>query len=153
MLLFSLVFVGATIILALAIYAGWLLAKLQRQNQLQKQQMQAALTQRNTKIVESVDIIALATLQQQCELSEAAIRLYMIMDHLQGEMRVEFPTRFPALFALYDVVKDMPRGQARKGIAKQERMQLDLIRMKEEARLEPQIFSELEDILRFTGAR
>lgn len=144
---------GGVIILGLSLYAGMLLAKLKRQNELQAKMMQEALDKRNAKIVESVDVIAAATLQEQCDLSEAAIRLFMIMDHLQGEMRIDFPTRYPALFELYEAVKDTPRGEARKALAKKERMRFDLQRMKDEARLEQAIRVELEEILVFTGAR
>lgn len=144
---------GGAIILGLAVYAGWLLAKLRQQTKMQEKAMKAAIEQRNRKIIESVDVIAMATLQQQCDLSEAAIRLYMIMDHLQGEKRVEFPTRFPALYELYDVVKDMPRGDARKQIEKRDRMRFDMERMKAESRLQQAIHTELEEILAFTGAK
>ncbi|MBE1277023.1 DUF2489 domain-containing protein [Enterovibrio baiacu] len=144
---------GGVIILGLASYAGWLLSKLRRQTRFQAAQQKAAITQRNNKIIESVDVIAMATLQEQCDLSEAAIRLFMIMDHLQGEKRVDYPTRFPALYELYDVVKDMPRGDARKAIPKKERMRHDLERMKAETRLQDAIKIELEEILAFTGAK
>ncbi|WP_281545931.1 DUF2489 domain-containing protein [Grimontia sp. SpTr1] len=147
------VVLGGAIILGLAVYAGWLLSKLRHQTKMQEKAMNAAIKQRNEKIIESVDVIAMATLQEQCDLSEAAIRLYMIMDHLQGEKRVEFPERFPALYELYDVVKDMPRGDARKKIEKRERMRHDMERMKAEARLQQAIHTELEEILAFTGAK
>ena len=145
--------VGIAIILALASYAGWLLSKLYKQNQQRQQLMQAAIVKRNSKIVESVNIIALAALQKQCDLSEAAIRLYMIMDQLQGSMQLAFPTRFPALFELYQVVENMPRGEARKKMAKHDRMKADFARMDAEARLEAAILPELEEILIFTGAK
>ncbi|SIO24004.1 DUF2489 domain-containing protein [Salinivibrio sp. ES.052] len=144
---------GALIILALSVYAGILLAKLKRQSTLQAQQKEAAITKRNDKIVESVDVIAFAALKDQCDLSEAAIRLYMIMDHLQGEQRVEFDSRYPALFELYEAVKDTPRGDARKTLKKKERMRLDLERAKHEARLEEAIKAEFAEILAFTGGR
>nr|WP_255555703.1 DUF2489 domain-containing protein [Enterovibrio paralichthyis] len=144
---------GGAIILGLAGYAGWLLAKLRQQTKMQEKAMNEAIKQRNLKIIESVDVIAMATLQEQCDLSEAAIRLYMIMDHLQGDKRVDFPTRFPALYELYDVVKDMPRGDARKQIEKRDRMRFDMERMKAESRLQQAIHTELEEILAFTGAK
>lgn len=149
----SIVALGCAIILALAIYAGWLLAKLHHQTKTQKMAMQDAIEQRNVKIIESVDVIALATLQEQCDLSEAAIRLYMIMTHLQGDKEINFSERFPALYELFDTVKDMPRGCARKKLPKPERMRHDMERIKAESRLEQTINNELETILIFTGAR
>ncbi|NUY57059.1 coproporphyrinogen III oxidase [Salinivibrio sp. MA351] len=144
---------GALIILALSVYAGTLLARLKRQTALQAEMEEAAIKKRNDKIIESVDVIAFAALKDQCDLSEAAIRLYMIMDHLQGEKRVEFDSRYPALFELYEAVKDTPRGDARKTLKKNERMRLDFDRAKHEARLEQAIKAELAEILAFTGGR
>ncbi|RXJ72645.1 coproporphyrinogen III oxidase [Veronia nyctiphanis] len=149
----TLILAGGGIILSLSVYAGWLLSKVRLQKQQQQALMEQAITKRNDKIIESVDVIAMATLQEQCDLSEAAIRLYMIMDHLQGEKRIEFPTQYPALYELYDVVKDMPRGDARKSLQKRERMRFDLTRMKAESRLQVAIHTELEEILAFTGAK
>ncbi len=140
-------------VLALAGYALHLLRALRRQTQQQQAQHQAAITQRNDKIIESVDVIALAALQGQCDLSEAAIRLFMIMVHLQGDKQVDFASSFPATYELYQVVKDMPRGEERKKIAKKARMQGDLTRLKAEAKLQQAIHAELEEILAFTGAR
>ncbi len=150
---FSAALIGGVIILALAIYAGWLLAKLNHQTRQRKAFMEKAIQKRNLKIIESIDIIAFAALEQQCDLSEAAIRLYMIMGALQGDKEIDFSHRFPALFELYDLIKDMPRGDERKQVEKKERMQLDLIRVKAEARLVESINRELKDILSFTGAK
>ena len=61
--------------------------------------------------------------------------------------------RFPALFALYDTVKDMPRGDARSQLAKKERMRLDYVRVQAEAQWAEQIEQELQNILTFTGAK
>lgn len=144
---------GAAIIFVLASYAGWLLSKLHHQTKLQQKLVDAAITKRNNNIIESVNTITLATLQNQCDFSEAAIRLYMIMEHLQGKMAVEFSQRFPALYELYDLVKDMPRADDRKALAKKERMKFDLIRMEGEARLQANILNELQEILIFTGAK
>ncbi|MFD2179162.1 DUF2489 domain-containing protein [Veronia pacifica] len=149
----ALIVLGGGIILALSAYAGWLLSQLRTQKRQQQALMDQAITKRNDKIIESVDVIAMAALQDQCDLSEAAIRLYMIMDHLQGEKRIEFPTAYPALYELYDVVKDMPRGDARKDLKKRERMRFDMTRMKAESRLQVAIHTELEEILAFTGAK
>lgn len=150
---FGVVALGGMIIFALAGYAGILLAKLRHQTKTQEIAKLEAIDKRNLKIIESVDVIAMATLQQQCDLSEAAIRLYMIMIHLQGKKRVLFSMRFPALYELFEVVKDMPRGEDRTSLQKKERMRDDMIRIKAETRLQSSIFVELEEILLFTGAK
>ncbi|MFZ6044181.1 DUF2489 domain-containing protein, partial [Vibrio natriegens] len=50
-------------------------------------------------------------------------------------------------YELYQVVKDMPRGDSRRTLEKKERMKLDMIRMKAEARLVDDIKVELDRIL------
>ncbi|MDV5172263.1 DUF2489 domain-containing protein [Photobacterium rosenbergii] len=142
------------IVAVLASYAGYLLFKLYKQTQRHKaflaraqRQQEEGIKQRNANIMESVLIIAEAGKQDECDMSEIAIRLYKLMEVLQGDHRVDFACHYPAMHELYQVVKDMPRGDQRKTLAKKERMQLDLIRMKAEARLQETIKSELDVIL------
>ncbi|TDR71150.1 uncharacterized protein DUF2489 [Photobacterium lutimaris] len=145
---------AGVIVAVLASYAGYLLFKLYQQTQRHKaflaraqRQQEAGIKQRNANIMESVLIIAEAGKKEECDMSEIAIRLYKLMEVLQGDHRVDFANRYPSMHELYLVVKDMPRGDARKTLAKKERMQLDLIRMKAEARLVESIKSELDLIL------
>ncbi len=70
---------------------------------------------------------------------------------LQGEKHIDFSQRYPALFELYTLVKDMPRGEARQQQAKPERMQNNLIRLKAESRLQSSIEQELDAIVAFAA--
>lgn len=142
------------IIAMLASYAAYLWLKVYQQHKRHQafllraeQQQVEGIKQRNANIMESVMIIAEAGKQDQCDMSEITIRLYKLMEVLQGDQHVDFAAQYPAMYALYDVVKDMPRGDARKSLAKKERMTLDLQRMKTEARLLDAIKAELEHIL------
>lgn len=138
--------VGGAVIIGLASYAGYLLLQLKKQRELQQKHQKLAIDKRNANIFESVDTICLATIQGQCELSEAAIRLYNIMDYVQGESRVDFDQSYPALSELFHVVKDMPRGEARQGMNKQQRMRDNLTRHKAEGRLEAVIIEEVKQL-------
>lgn len=135
--------VGAAIILGLASYAVHLLLKLKKQTQLQQQHQALAIEKRNANIFESVDVLCLAGIQGQCDLSEISIRVYCIMDYVQGDERVDFDTEYPAISELYHIVKDMPRGEARQEMVKKDRMQQNLIRQKAERRLNDAIIEEL----------
>ncbi|ASI89322.1 MULTISPECIES: DUF2489 domain-containing protein [Vibrio] len=137
---------GAIIIVGLASYAGYLLLQLKKQKELQQQHRDLAIQKRNANIFESVDTICLATIQGQCDVSEAAIRLYNIMDYVQGNDRVDFDESYPATSELYHIVKDMPRGDARQEMKKQDRMRDNLTRQKAEARLNDAIIEELKDL-------
>lgn len=145
---------AGSIVAVLATYAGYLLFKLYQQNIrhkvfLERAKLQQAekIQERNTNIMDSVFIIAEAGKQDQCDMSEVSIRLYKLMEVLQDDRQVNFASQYPAMNELYQVVKDMPRGESRKTLQKKERMELDLRRMKAEARLLNDIKCELDVIL------
>ncbi|ENP0825944.1 DUF2489 domain-containing protein [Vibrio parahaemolyticus] len=135
---------GAVIIIALASYAGYLLLQLKKQKELQLKHQKLAIDKRNANIFENVHILCQAGIQGQCDLSEISIRVYSIMDYVQGENRVNFDEVYPAISELYHIVKDMARGEDRQQLAKKERMQQNLTRQKAESRLTDAIIEELK---------
>ncbi|WP_274023300.1 DUF2489 domain-containing protein [Vibrio parahaemolyticus] len=139
-----LAFAGAVIIIALASYAGYLLLQLKKQKELQLKHQKLAIDKRNANIFENVHTLCQAGIQGQCDLSEISIRVYCIMDYVQGENRVNFDEVYPAISELYHIVKDMARGEDRQQLAKKERMQQNLMRQKAESRLTDAIIEELK---------
>ncbi|MGO4998724.1 DUF2489 domain-containing protein [Oceanisphaera sp. W20_SRM_FM3] len=138
--------VGGLIILALAIYAGKLLAqvKLQRLHQAQ------AVSARNERILESIRTIALAVSQEQCNESEGAIRLTNLLNALQFSEPRDFGSDYPALYTLYEKVKDMPTHQARQELKRNEIMRLDVQRAGFELELAAQIKIEAKALAGLT---
>ncbi|UUM30552.1 DUF2489 domain-containing protein [Vibrio japonicus] len=137
---------GGIIILGLASYAGYLLLQLKKQKELQEQHKQLAIEKRNANIFESVSVLCLAGIQGQCDLSEISIRLYNIMDYVQGDDRVDFDKEYPATAELFHIVKDMARGEDRQKLVKKERMTQNLERQKSESRLQDAIIEELKQL-------
>lgn len=135
---------GGVIILSLASYAGYLLLQLKKQKDLQLQHQTLAIEKRNANIFDSVNTLCMAGIQGQCDLSEISIRVYCIMDYVQGEQRIDFDSVYPAISELYHIVKDMPRGEERQQLPKQERMKQNLARQKAEGRLTDAIVEELK---------
>jgi hypothetical protein len=135
---------GAVIIIALASYAGYLLLQLKKQKELQLKHQKLAIEKRNANIFENVHTLCQAGIQGQCDLSEISIRVYCIMDYVQGEDRIDFDKTYPAISELYHIVKDMARGEDRQKLAKKERMQQNLARQKAESRLTETIVEELK---------
>ncbi|HCH0949102.1 TPA: DUF2489 domain-containing protein [Vibrio parahaemolyticus] len=135
---------GAVIIIALASYAGYLLLQLKKQKELLLKHQKLAIDKRNANIFENVHTLCQAGIQGQCDLSEISIRVYCIMDYVQGENRVNFDEVYPAISELYHIVKDMARGEDRQQLAKKERMQQNLTRQKAESRLTDAIIEELK---------
>lgn len=96
---------GVVIIIALASYAGYLLLQLKKQKELQLKHQKLAIDKRNANIFENVHTLCQAGIQGQCDLSEISIRVYNIMDYVQGEDRVDFDKTYPAISELYHIVK------------------------------------------------
>jgi len=137
--------IGILIVVAMGAYTLYLFAQLRKQKHLFEQAKQA----RMTRLKESIEIIARAMHSGECNHSEGVLRLRMLLEPL-GLKRLN---DYPAMWALYDVIKDMPTHDGRKNLKKNERMKLDLERESKEVELETQIKTEvlmlLEDIKRF----
>lgn len=142
---------GIIIVLALAIYATKLLLQLRKQTQLQEKALEAtqeAHNQHDLKILNSIVIIVRAMKEEQCDYSEGCWRISVLLDSLQTVSELE--QQFPAIFGLYNQIKHMPIMDARKKLAKQDRMKLDLERTKAEAKLTPSIVQELTSLHQYT---
>lgn len=141
---------GALIIAGLAFYAGTLLMRLQQQrrqqlkqaDQLQQQQAEKALYLRD-----SIILICKAMREEQCELSEGALRLWVLLDHLVPERTPDPETTYPGLFQMYQVVKDMPTHQARKDQAKSLTRQQDKVRLQAEQDFKQPILADVAALL------
>jgi hypothetical protein len=140
-------------ILGLAFYAGILISKIKMHNEQNKQrqmQLQAEQQQRNAKIGESIRIIARATVQKQCNLSEAAIRLTILFETLLVDKAIEMESEYPALSELFEKVKEMPTHEQRKTVASKELKKLDKQRLVFEAELEERIIKEASQLVNFS---
>lgn len=134
--------VGGVIIVALAIYAGKLLAQVK----LQRQSQAKAVNARNERILESIRTIALAVSQEQCNQSEGAIRLTNLLNALQFSQPRTFIDDYPALYELYEKVKDMPTHKARENYKRNEIMRMDMQRAGFELELAAQIKTEAKQL-------
>lgn len=131
---------GIAIIMAMGAYSLYLFAQLRKQKQLFEQAKQARIT----RIKESIEIIARAMQSNECNHSEGVIRLRMLLEPL-GQKRLQ---DYPAMWALFEVVQDMPTHDERKALKKNERMKLDLARESKEVELEEQIKEEVLQLLK-----
>lgn len=145
------------IIIGLAFYAGILIKKIKmqkayQQKMLAEQQKQQVLKQqqRNDKICESIRIIARATAQKQCNVSEAAIRLTVLLETLLLKQPIDVITSYPALSEMFDKVKDMPTHEQRKKTPLKEIKILDKKRERLESQLEAQIMIEAQQLANFS---
>lgn len=145
------------IIIGLAFYVGILLNKIKAQKAYQQkmvaeQQKQLAISQqqRNDNICESIRLIARATAQKQCNVSEAAIRLTVLLETLLLKQPIDLLNSYPALSEMFDKVKDMPTHEQRKKVPVKEIKALDKKRQRLESELEQQIMAEALQLANFS---
>jgi len=146
--------IALLIVIPLACYAGMLLSQLKKQRteqEIAEKQKQIALKQHDTKILNSVVIIARALKEEQCDLSEGCWRLSVLLDSLK--LSSELDTLFPSVYQLYNGIKHMPILSERKKLAKRDRMKLDFDRMKLEADLKPKIQQDVEQLHQYANER
>ena len=131
--------IGISVVAGLVFYTGSLLFKLRAQQQLRNQKNQ----KRIDNISESIQTIAKALDQQQCNLSEGCIRLFHLLEALPVKNKPDFSLQFPGLYSLYFKVKNLPTHETRKSQTKAKTKQQDLQREELEAQLESQIIKDV----------
>jgi exopolyphosphatase/pppGpp-phosphohydrolase len=136
--------VAALIVAALAFYAGRLLWQLQQQIKEKQQQ----LAKKQQYLRDSITLICKAMRQEQCELSEGALRLWVLLDHLAPERQPDPVSSYPGLYQMYQVVKDMPTHKARKAQAAELTQQQDTLRIKAEQQLKDVILADADALLK-----
>lgn len=145
MLKIFLIVLAALILLSLAGYALHLMMKLKLQKRREKElieEAKQAQKERYLRILDSIDVIARAMMSEQCDLSEGVLRLKPLLDVLGRKL-----SRYTAMWALYQVVENMPILDERKNLKRNERMKLDLEREAKEAELESDIKIECYQLL------
>ena len=136
-------------LLAIAILAGlsFYLGKLLMQIRYAKQQQQQKLQHKQQKLQEDIYTIAWAVQQQQCDLSEGCLRIWVLLDHLQPQDNQQNQQRYPGIFALYDKIKHLPTHQARKELTKTARRKMDKQRFSDELEFKQQIQQDIDKLL------
>jgi hypothetical protein len=148
------IIVAMIIIAALAFYAAKLLTQLKQQTAKIKQaeqDRQVALATHDSKILKSVVIISNAMKEEQCDIAEGCWRLSVLLDSLK--LSEQLSKEFPAIFELYNAIKHMPILEERKKLSKNERMKLDLERMKAESSLAVKIKADVELLHQYAQER
>lgn len=139
---------GVLIVAGLAFYLGQLLFQLRDQQQKQQQalqQHQKKQAEHQQYLLDSIVFIGKATLEQQCELSEAALRMWVLLENLKPDLAQA--SRWPGLYGMYDCVKSMPTHEARKELDKKELRRQDHVRQQTEIQLKDAIEADIRGLL------
>ncbi|KZN63037.1 hypothetical protein N473_01645 [Pseudoalteromonas luteoviolacea CPMOR-1] len=146
--------VGALIVAGLAFYAGKLLWQLKVQKDTiaklkeeQAKKLEQSRQERNGKLADSINLIAKAMKQKQCEYSEGCLRVWVLISQYSFDSEVALEQIYPGVFEMYDEVKEMPTHDARKKYSKKEIFKMDTQRWRAEERLEAQILKDCDKLL------
>ena len=135
-----------SIVGGLAFYAGRLLFKLNKQKQFQDKKRQ----QRVLSITQSIQTISMALEQQQCNLSEGCIRLYNLLECIPIDNRPDYSQHYPAIYGLYERVKNLATHDDRKLLTPSELRQQDEQREEDESQWESKILVEVSQLKNFS---
>ena len=139
------------IVASLAFYAGKLLKQLAQQKALQQQakvEQQQALNRHDKKVFDSVLLITRAMQQEQCEFDEGCWRLSVLLSSLKTV--TELSAKFPAIFGLYDEIKELAILDTRKALPKKQRMREDYQRMTALNKMHDKVVEDLGALNQYT---
>ncbi len=141
---------GALIVIGLAFYAGQLLWQLKIQTEQQKKRKHAFDKEKaikNIKLSDSINLIAKAMKEKQCEYSEGCLRVWVLMSQYTFDEQVNLEATYPGVFKMYQVVEEMPTHKARKKYSKKEIFNMDKVRINAEKELEDEIKPDLAKLI------
>ena len=114
-------------LLGYAVYLQYGTFKLLKTNKDTEQKRLAnAYNGRQENLQESIRIISMATIQEQCETSEACLRIANLLPHLDAIDHSE--STWEPLFSMYKEIKDLKIKDERKALKIADRMAEDKVR-------------------------
>jgi hypothetical protein len=134
------IIIGSVIVIGLSVYAYSLMAKVK----LQQQQQEEVRSKRVASMQESIQTIAFAMQQQQCDLSEGVIRICRLLEAMPVNPHPDYAKDYPYIHELCDKVKSYPTHEARALLTKPQRREQDKERQELESQLESKILIETE---------
>jgi hypothetical protein len=126
--------IGLIIVSILAAIAGVLLYKVHQKNQVQRAllaEKEQAIKEQRANINRSIQILAQASQSEDLTLTEACIRISVLLDSLGVDDGVR--EEFSAFYQLRSLTEHIPILDGWKRLSRKEQMQFDLQRMKHEA--------------------
>lgn len=130
----TLLIIGLIIVSILASIAGVLLYKVHQKNQAQREllaEKERAIAEQRANINRSIQILAQASHTEDLTLTEASIRISVLLDSLgvADDVREEFS----AFYQLRELTEHIPILEGWKKLSRKEQMQFDMQRIKHEA--------------------
>ncbi len=130
----------SVLVLGLSIYLGILLSQVKKKNDKIREEKE----KKDLFIKDSLKIIALATIQGQCDLSECCNRIKNLIDYFP---ELANKAEFQVFQQMYEEIKSFPTHERRLEQSKQQIFQQDSLRFKIEDRYREDMIKSL-DLLR-----
>jgi hypothetical protein len=111
---------------------------------------QKNLDKRNDKIIEDIRFIAKALISNQCEMTEAVMRIHYLADALDSDIMLQ--DQYSTIHLHFLACKDMAIKDAYKDLSKKMRFQQDQNRIRLEASNETAVLAEAELIIQYAFA-
>ncbi len=148
-------FIAFGIIIPLLGYAVYLQFKTYRslvtKREEEVENKKQAFKERQESLKESIRIISMATIQKQCEVSEACLRLANLLPHYRGVRHRE--DQYKALFDMFDEIKHLKTHKERNEMKIAQRHQEDKVRFKAEEKYEKEILEICQVLYQATDNR
>lgn len=124
------------------------LAKIDQQQQQERQLAQQNLDKRNNELITDIRFIANSMLQQQCELTEGVLRIHHLSDRLDIDIMRQ--VQFASLHQHFNQTRDMPILDAYKALSKRDRFQLDKKRLELEEANKEAVLAEIKLLVSYS---
>lgn len=137
----------ALITLSLGVYLGYLLSRVKSQKKKQRDSEEKLLElsrQRKEHLVESIITIARAAVQDQCELSEACIRIKKLLENYP---QVAERADFEIIARMYGELSGFAYLEERKALSKQEKFNQDKKRFLVEDKFRDPMLKSLKTLI------
>lgn len=139
------IFIGlGSIVLFLGVYLGYLWRLLNLQKKETEKRKAESLQNKKEKdkyVVDSLDIIALATIQNQCDASECCIRVKHLVEYFP---ELSQKSELQVFHQMYEEIKDFPTHEKRKEQSKQQTFEQDKKRFRIEDKYKDRLLKSLE---------
>jgi len=138
-------------LLSYAVYLQWAqLSSLKANKEKQKNELIAKYHEKQADLKESLRIISLAALQEQCEISEACLRMANLIPQYD---KIDYEDQdVQGVFNLYDAIRELKFLEERKNLNINERYAEDDIRYAAEDKYKNEVLKACEKIYKITRA-
>jgi hypothetical protein len=123
---FNLILVALVFVISLLSTLIFVLLKKMKYQKNKEEEMIAKSKEKEKFIIESLDIICKALIQEQCEISEGCIRIRMLL--LRTDLINENKSEYQVFEDMYQEIKDLKTHEARNDLNLQQRSAEDKLR-------------------------